>query len=1015
MIPQPEDGGVRAHAPNTSHAQSGSVNIRRAIASSLPTPNSTQITAAGAYIALGWAVIPCCRLAPGDPPQCSAERAGYDQHKGCPKPGKMATRKWQGRAATSPAEAKTWWRYGNDSHGPNMALLMGPGRLIALDVDGPAGDARLAEAEAILGQLPDTLENITGRADGGRHLLFTLPDDATDAEVKALTKSVAGLRIDGQRLVVDASSPGLDLRAGDPDAGRSYILVAPSVHPSGARYQWRGGPIAELPRAWFDALPREALAKPRKAIVRRGNALVVDDPDAAPGAMVELLPLPPGQRLSPWFEKVLAGEVASVRGAADGTRNDTLNTSTLRVWRVAQAAGVPRAQVEAVMVEAGVAAGLSEGEVALTVAGALNKGDAAGPAVIPDRPKPNEQTAGQGRREVEPTQERTADVADIAELELVKPPAAPPDNDPPLKVVDIRVGPLLAKVTDAAVDALGRHPDVYQRAGIGLARIIEAVEPPGVTESQQQRLPPSGSLVIEAVQNATVTEWLTTVARWISEDENGKIHVVQPQKPVVAAVVARRVYPPRTVRPLAGIIEAPSLRRDGSVITAPGYDRVTGLYLRWRGAPIEVPESPTRDDARAAFQRLTDLFADFTFQGDDDARLVMLSACVAAILTPLARAAIDGPTPAFMWTADAKLAGKSLLASTCGAIVLGRVPSARQYTPDDDEMAKRIAAVALNGLPIWMLDNVKNRIDGGMLELALTSHDTIAARILGHTEDREMPWRSTVYLTGNGATYSDDMSRRLLHIALLSRARVEGVVTASSEARTFRYPELVSHVLDHRPALLRDALTILRAHVVAGRPSSGQTLPSYEAWARVVAHAAWWASGTDPQRARPPESASGDTDAALRVALAWEALFQTARHTLATMRAQLKGEASGLDVAAELTAALADLAGAADLAKVSPGSLGRWFEQHVVGRVFPDPNGGTVCIVADGVSHGSKRYRAEHRGSVTALLAPEATPVEGGEVAGQKGGVGGVGGVLPVTGWNAFEVEAAEGVERYSA
>lgn len=974
MIPQPEDGGASAHANQTSHAPFSDVNIRRTDALDLPTPSTPQVDAAGAYIALGWAVVPCCRLIPGNPPRCSVDHPGCatPAGEGKVKAGKVAVVKWQGRAATTSNEAREWWRRGDRARGPNIALLMGPGGLFAWDIDGPEGEARLAEAEAVLGPLPATLENITGRPGGGRHKLFKWPSDATDAEVKVITKAAAGLRFDGTRFVVDASTPGLDLRAGDRDAGRSYIMVAPSVHPSGAAYQWRGGPVAELPRAWFDALPRDA----QKATVKRGKALMVLDPDAAPGAMVELPPLPTGQRSAkPWAEAIIASCAASVRSAADGTRNNALNEGTLRAWRVGQTGGISRSQVEAEMTDAGISAGLSADEVQRTVASAMGKGDSEGPAEMRDRPK---QTAGhEGRGEA------MSGAAGINLILAAPAPVTKQDSDARSEgnsLPTIRTGPDLWRVTNEAVAALGRHPEVYQRHGIGLARIIEAVEPPDATESQRQRLPPAGSMVIEALQSATVAEWLAHKARWVGKDTHGNPCQVQPQKPVVAAVVARRVYPAKTVRPLMGVIEAPSLRPDGEVITAPGYDTATGLFLRWHGAPVDVPKTPTHDQAKQAFRNLADLFADFTFQGDDTARQVMLSACVAAILTPLARAAIAGPTPAFMWAADAKLAGKSLMASTCGAIVLGRAPSSRQYTADDDEMSKRIAAVAMNGLPIWMLDNVKTRIDGGMLELALTAHDTIAARILGHTEDREMPWRSTVYLTGNGATYSDDMSRRLLHIALLSRARVEGAVTASSDVREFKHPDLVRHVLANRPALLRDALIILRGHCVAERPSSKRALPSFEAWSRVVAHAVWWASGIDPQRARPPESAAGDTDAALRVVLGWESLFQTTRHTLATMRAQLTGPARGVPGADDLIAALTDLADVADLARVSPGSLGRRFEQHVVGRAFPSPDGGTVTIIADGLSHGSKRYRAEHRGVVT-------TPALTETLAKEKGGV----------------------------
>ena len=342
----------------------------------------------------------------------------------------------------------------------------------------------------------------------------------------------------------------------------------------------------------------------------------------------------------------------------------------------------------------------------------------------------------------------------------------------------------------------------------------------------------------------------------------------------------------------------------------------------------------------------------------------MLAACVAAILTPLARHGVEGATPAFMWTADALNAGKTLLGSTCGAIVLGRAPAARQYTTDDDEMNKRIFSVAINGSPIWMLDNIKDRIEGGVLELALTAHDTIGARKLGHNVDVELPWRTTLYMTGNGATYSDDMSRRLLHIALLSRARVEGTSRASQAERSFKHPSLLAHTLANRPSLLRDALTILLAHGKAGRPTSGRVMPTFEAWANVVAHAVWWASDADPQRAQPPESASADTETARRVVLCWHAFASTTSHTLASIRSVMKGAAFH-DPVLELAAAMADLAGVADLEKVSPQKLGRAFELHVVGRRFADPEGGTVGIVAAGESHGSKRYRSEKKASTS--------------------------------------------------
>ena len=51
---------------------------------------------------------------------------------------------------------------------------------------------------------------------------------------------------------------------------------------------------------------------------------------------------------------------------------------------------------------------------------------------------------------------------------------------------------------------------------------------------------------------------------------------------------------------LTGIVECPTLRRDGSLLTASGYDAASGLYVDYAGSPVAVPEFPTRTEALAA-------------------------------------------------------------------------------------------------------------------------------------------------------------------------------------------------------------------------------------------------------------------------------------------------------------------------------------------------------------------------------------------------------------------------------
>ncbi len=114
----------------------------------------------------------------------------------------------------------------------NIGWVMGHGNLIAIDEDGPVGRRSIAELEARLGPLPPTLESRSGRLEGGRGLIFVWPGD------------------DLPRNSVGKLAPGVDIRSRG-----GLLVVAPSVHKTGNRYQWTGqrDPV-ELPTAWADAL-----------------------------------------------------------------------------------------------------------------------------------------------------------------------------------------------------------------------------------------------------------------------------------------------------------------------------------------------------------------------------------------------------------------------------------------------------------------------------------------------------------------------------------------------------------------------------------------------------------------------------------------------------------------------------------------------------------------------------------------------------------------------------------------
>ena len=170
---------------------------------------SRQLTAALAYAARGWRVFPLHTPRRGGGCSC-----GRDE---CASPAKHP-RTAQGfkDASASAAVLREWWRQWPTA---NIGIATGArSGFVVLDVDPRhGGNESLATLQERYGALPATLHANTGG--GGVHYLFRYPTtDAPD-----ILRNVTDL--DGLR--------GLDVKA---DGG--YIVAAPSLHVSGAYYEW---------------------------------------------------------------------------------------------------------------------------------------------------------------------------------------------------------------------------------------------------------------------------------------------------------------------------------------------------------------------------------------------------------------------------------------------------------------------------------------------------------------------------------------------------------------------------------------------------------------------------------------------------------------------------------------------------------------------------------------------------------------------------------------------------------
>jgi hypothetical protein len=405
---------------------------------------------------------------------------------------------------------------------------------------------------------------------------------------------------------------------------------------------------------------------------------------------------------------------------------------------------------------------------------------------------------------------------------------------------EIRVTTAIAEVTDRALDSLADDSEIYARRG-EIVRVVGA----DVDEDARIRIE-AGTPVIALASTTWLRERLSIASRWQKYDgRRGEWVPCLPPPWVPDTMAERRAY---DFRELVGVIEAPTLRLDGTVLQRPGYDAETRLYYAPSRDYPAVLDKPTLADAQAAAARVLDPLREFPYVAPFDR-----SAVLALVLTCAARSAIDDPVP--MWAVRAHVpgTGKSKLAEASMFIGLGRRPPRCMATADEAETRKVLFARALAGSQGVLVDNANGPFGSATWSMVTTATE-ISDRVLGESREATVPWRAVVVTNGNNTTFLGDLGRRVIPIDL--DAGVE-----SPEDRTFAIADLEGYVAERCGALHTDALTILRAFHVAGRPQhSASRMGSFEVWDRLIRSAVIWLGWADPCEGRARISEVDDED-----------------------------------------------------------------------------------------------------------------------------------------------------------
>ena len=494
----------------------------------------------------------------------------------------------------------------------------------------------------------------------------------------------------------------------------------------------------------------------------------------------------------------------------------------------------------------------------------------------------------------------------------------------------------LAEFADQAQGFLLAWPGngTYKRARM-LVRVMreEAPKIAGLTR-------PPGAPVIEPMNVAHLRDRLARSARWFVLREEG-LRPAIPPKWVSETLLARGEWP---FLRLEGVIETPTLRPDGTILDTPGYDPGTGFLYEPNAEFPPIPDEPSEEEVQVAAQELLEPFSEFPFISQSDR-----SAALAAVLTLVARSAIDGPTPLFAIRATTPGTGKGLLASTISLIATGREPTLFAVSREDEEVRKRLLTIGLEGTRCVLLDNVEGALGSPALAAALTARE-ITDRLLGTNRLVTVPMEAVWLTTGNNITFRGDLGRRVLPIDLDPKVEFP-------EDRTFRRQDLSRWVRQERPRLVVAALTLLRSFYAAGRPDHGQSrFGSFEGWDSVIRAVVVWLRLEDPAAGRRRVRAESDTDLETlgTVLDAWWRAFGSEPQTLA--RAIESAFAVGGDE--DLAAALAALDTKGDGRRPRARPVGDRFRRWK-GRI----TGGLVLETMEKKEHGAALWRVAKVGT----------------------------------------------------
>ena len=301
---------------------------------------------------------------------------------------------------------------------------------------------------------------------------------------------------------------------------------------------------------------------------------------------------------------------------------------------------------------------------------------------------------------------------------------------------------------------------------------------------------------IEPAQEGTSIEPMSSDAKWVHEIRQhvdcmhrtravGKYSIA----PAGALISAVRGNSSLRVPVCKTIVRVPLFARDGTLHTEKGYDLSSQTFLDPWGRFLAVPDVVSDDDIDRAVTILELALRDFPFSDvfiGVDPEPVRITGRVdeegfplpnyergissrvhamALLITPIVRELIDGPTPLYLIDKPKPGTGAGYLLNLLSYVAMGRKVSVATLGKTNEEIGKQVTAKLRSGNPLLVFDNINQYVDSDDLAAAITG-GYWQGRILGKSEDTEVPIRATWAFSCNTGSLNSDLMRRTVPIRM---------------------------------------------------------------------------------------------------------------------------------------------------------------------------------------------------------------------------------------------------------